>query len=84
MVRSRFKDLGLSDKDGKITLSDGSIASIGIDGHGNIRDAKDSSKLTGDRKGSKLNAWDIDYTNDLDYTAGMGGVTLSRLLNRCW
>lgn len=81
MVRSRFKDLGLSDKDGKITLSDGSIASIGIDGHGNIRDAKDSSKLTGDRKGSKLNAWDIDYTNDLDYTAGMGGVTLSRLLN---
>lgn len=77
-VRSVFNKLGLSDKNGVVTLADGSKASIGIDGHGNQRSAFDSSKVQ-NYKGKKLNAWDVDYTNDLDYAAGMGGIALSRI-----
>jgi len=79
-VRNRFVELGLSDKDGKFTLPDGTQVSIGVDGHGGYHDATNPDALTGERKGKKqLNAWDIDYTNDLDYSAGMAGIALSRI-----
>lgn len=73
---------GLADKEYKITLADGSKFDIGVDGHGQQFDARDPSKLVDKgRVGKKLNAWDIDYTNDLDYAAGMAGTSLSRLLH---
>lgn len=82
-VRSRFKEVGLIGKDNwNITLADGSTFDIGVDGHGGKHSIKDPSKLVGsDSKRGDLNAWDTDYTNDLDYTAGMGGNTLSRLIS---
>lgn len=79
-VRNNFVKLGLTDKDGKLTLADGTLASIGIDGHGNMREWTDKSKVAkGSNPDKKLNAWDIDYTNDLDFTSGMMGISLSRL-----
>ena len=71
---------GLANKDYQVTLADGTKYDIGVDGHGQQFEAKDPSKLV-NRKSGKLNAWDIDYTNDLDFASGMGGTSLSRLLH---
>lgn len=85
-VRSYFKDkLKLTDENYNITLPDGSVQNIGVDGRGGLRDWKYADKIVpnDERKGAadrKLNAYDIDYTNDLDYFAGMGGVSLARIL----
>lgn len=79
-VRSAFMASGFIGDDYQVTLADGSKFDIGVDGHGQQHSVSDPSKLVGDDKNRTLNAWDIDYTNDLDYSAGMGGIALSRLL----
>jgi hypothetical protein len=83
-VRNFYHKNGLMDKNHKVTLADGSEADIGIDGGGDRHQAANLDLLTDNhkvrRKDGKLNAYDIDYTNDLDYASGMAGVTLSRLL----
>lgn len=66
-VRSRFQDIGLIGKDYNVTLADGSTYDIGVDGRGNMR---------GDRY-----AYDVDYENDLAFSAAMGGIALSRLVS---
>lgn len=82
-VRSVFQNVGLADKDYNLTLADGSKFNVGIDGHGAQHGVTNPDALSPDQKGKvdKLNAWDLDYTNDLDYASGLGGITLSRLLN---
>lgn len=65
-VRGTFKDSGLLDSKYNVTLADGSKFNVGVDGKGGMR---------GD-----LHSYDTDFSNDLDYTAGMGGITLSRLI----
>jgi len=77
-IRSHFKEMGLVDGDYKVALPDGSIANLGIDGHGGQHDATNPDLI--DRKQKKLNAWDLDYTNDLDYVSGMAGIGLARML----
>lgn len=77
-VRSAFQRTGLADGNFQVKLADGSTADIGTDGHGGYHDARDPSKIA--NGGKKLQAWDIDYSNDLDYVSGMGGTTLSRLI----
>lgn len=81
-VRSVFQKNGLSNSQYKVTLADGTQADIGIDGHGGQHEVTNKDLLTNEHKNiGKLNSWDIDYTNDLDYAAGMGGIALSRLIN---
>lgn len=85
VVRDIFKSNGVIGKDYKVSLADGTSVDIGMDGHGGKHSARDTSKLVGKEAGraskeSGLNAWDIDYTNDLDYASGMGGIALSRLI----
>lgn len=67
-----------------LTLPDGTQVDLGVDGRGNQHTVKDPGMLTdehGDRKGSnKLNYWDTDYTNDLDFFTGSAGITLSTML----
>lgn len=75
-VRKQFKKIGLVDNKFKVTLPDGSVGDLGIDGKGGRRLAKDPAKLVENRK---LYAYDIDYTNDLDYLSGMAGIALARL-----
>ena len=81
-VRGVIKKSGLADSDYNVTLADGSKASIGIDGHGGYHEARYSDQINWKEggKNGKLQSFDIDYTNDLDYASGMGGMTLSRLL----
>lgn len=83
-VRRFFSATGLTGKDNTIKLADGTIADLGIDGHGGKHDFKYGDKIASadsSRQGTgTLNAYDTDYTNDLDYFSGTAGITLSRLL----
>lgn len=80
MVRQRFSENGAVDKDFQFTLADGSKASIGVDGDQGRHAFTDPSKAVAGKDVSHLNSYDTDYTNDLDYTAALGGITLSRLM----
>lgn len=79
-VRSVYKNNGFVNDNWQISLADGSVADIGVDGHGGQHEAKNPGKLVGDNPQSSLKAYDIDYTNDMDYAAGMTGMSLNRLL----
>lgn len=80
-MRSVLKDSGLADKNYQVTLADGTLADVGIDGHGGRHGITNRDLLTEQHKSYKdLSSYDVDYTNDLDYASSMGGVTLSRLL----
>lgn len=79
-MRGLLKKNGLADDDYNITLADGSKFDIGVDGSGGYHEARNPDQMVGDRKGKKLSAYDLDYTNDLDYASGMSGIALSRLL----
>lgn len=82
-VRGRFQQVGLTDKDNNVTLADGSKVNLGIDGHGGQHSVTNPGQLISADKGragtNKLNAWDTDYTNDLDYVASMGGIAFARI-----
>jgi hypothetical protein len=82
-VRGTLKKVGLVDDNFEITLSNGVKANLGIDGGGDKHTITNPSLLAEDHKGKirELSAYDVDYTNDLDYAASMGGITLSRLLS---
>lgn len=85
-VRKRFKEVGLTSElagdSFTIALPDGSVANIGVDGHGGEHEIKNRALLTKEHEGrEKLNAYDTDYTNDLDYTAALGGIALSRIIS---
>lgn len=79
-VRGYFKEGGLIDENNKINNADGSSIDVGVDGHGGQHTVRDPSKLTEhDKNLKKLSAYDVDYTNDMDYTAALGGIALARL-----
>lgn len=80
-VRSTLKDSGLFGKDYKTKLADGTIADFGVDGHGDMHTFKNADKIVGkDGRGENgLHAYDIDYTNDLDFFSGMAGMTLATM-----
>ena len=82
-IRTQFQRNGLVDNEYNMTLADGSKFNLGMDGRGGKHAITNPDKLAEGHKGKikELNSYDIDYTNDLDYMAGMGGVTLSRLLS---
>lgn len=81
-VRAQFHKLGAVDDTISFRLPDGTIASAGQDGLEGRHLPKDLSKVPeGQVVKKELDAWDADYTNDLDYTAAMGGVALSRMVS---
>lgn len=80
-MRSLYQKIGISNDKHQVSLADGTLVDIGIDGHGGKHSVTNRDLLVGDHKKLKdLNAWDVDYTNDLDYSTSMGGVALSRIL----
>lgn len=79
-ARDKVRDVGISSQDHKVTLADGSTFDIGIDGHGGQHDFRFPEKLPEGATKRKLNAWDVDYSNDLDYSAAMGAGALTRML----
>lgn len=78
-VRGFWEKQGFS-KDHKVTLADGSQFDVGVDGHGNQHEFAHPEKLPKGAENRTLSAYDVDYTNDLDYSAAIGATTLSRLL----
>lgn len=79
-VINAYKKAGLFDGDKTITYPDGSVWNFDSDaGQGQTHDWKDPSKAQGKIGERPLFNYEIDYTNDLDYVAGMAGISLSRL-----
>lgn len=88
-VRSDLESRGFFSKmEGShhVTLADGTQVNVGIDGTGGLHDITDASRLSDEHKGGnfgrdgRLHSYDVDYTNDLDYTANMCTGTLMRLI----
>lgn len=79
-----LKQRGYVTDQNTITLPDGTVVDLGIDGHGNLHTVKNANQLTKenqDRAGeNKLNYWDTDYTNDLDFFTGSSAITLTTML----
>lgn len=82
-VRGQFHQVGLVGKDDyMMALPDGATADFGVDGHGNKHSWSAPDKRMQAEKGrGDLYAYDIDYTNDMDFAAGMGGIALSRMIS---
>lgn len=82
-VRDFYQKNGLADKDYQVSLADGSTFDIGIDGSGGRHEVAHPELLTKQDAGRAkkgLSAYDVDYTNDLDYSSALAGISLSRLL----
>lgn len=80
--RSLLRKVGVADDKYEVKLADGAKFNIGLDAGGGHHSITDRSKLSPNQKGlQKLRAYDIDYTNDLDYASGMTGISLMRLLS---
>lgn len=79
-VRGAFKQIGLVDDQFQITLADGKKADLGTDGKGGKHEFRFPDKVPAGAEKRSLNAYDVDYTNDLDYAASMGAGALTRLL----
>jgi hypothetical protein len=75
--RKLFEDI--TDGNWKVTLSDGSLADIGTDGKGGQHEFRFPDKDP-NNVGRPLSAYDVDYTNDLDFSASMMTSALTRLV----
>lgn len=81
-IRSVFQKNGLADNKYQVSLSDGTKVDVGIDGGGGRHSWADKSRrVDGHSDKGDLHVWDIDYTNDMDFSSGMMGTTLSRLMS---
>lgn len=80
MVREGAQKTGLLNDKFQIQLADGSMADMGMDGKGGRHSFRFPEKIPAGAENRELNAYDVDYTNDLDYAASMGAMALSRLL----
>lgn len=83
-IRNFFQSIKATDSNDSVALGDGTRVSLGVDGHGEERPVSNPNLLTKEHKDQKierLHAYDIDYTNDLDFASGMAGVALSRVVS---
>lgn len=79
-VRALGVTNGLIDgKNWTVTNSDGTTADVGTDGHGGQHEFRFKDKDPNNINRS-LNAYDVDYTNDLDFTANMMTSALTRMM----
>lgn len=81
--RDQMRKLGVTNglvngSDFTVQLSDGTTADVGVDGHGGQHEFRDPSKSQGENR--SLNSYDVDYTNNLDYSANMMTSALSRMM----
>ena len=79
-ARNKLKDSGFVDSNYQLALPDGTSANLNLDGHEGTAQWRNPSRRV-DKEGERpLNAYETDYTNDLDFLSGMAGTTLSRIL----
>lgn len=83
IARDKVRELGqkinVIDKDFSVTLADGSKADVGADGKGEKHEFRFADKVPKGQEVRGLNSYDVDYTNDLDFTANMTTTALMRL-----
>lgn len=79
VVRKELKNSGFVDEDWQVTLANGMKANIGLDSKGGEHTFRDPTLLGKGEKNRTLRAYDVDYTNDLDYSANMMTNALMRL-----
>lgn len=77
-IRAIAKQSGLVNSDWKVTLADGSMADIGKDGNSEKHQFTNPDKVIGQVR--DLNPYDVDYTNDLDFSSNMMTSALTRLM----
>lgn len=74
------KNIGLMDEEYKVTLAASNTkADIGMDGHGGKHEFTNPDKSVDGKR--SLSAYDVDYTNDLDYSSNMMSSALVRLIS---
>jgi len=80
-VRKLGTQSGLINKDNwTVTLSDGSTADVGKDGNSKEgRMFRFQDKAVGENR--ELNPYDVDYTNDLDFSSNMMTNALTRMIS---
>jgi len=77
-MRGQIQSLGLTDQDHNLTLASGQKYNIA---QNKSREWFDPNGRRPDQTGvNKLNAWDVDYTRDLDGVMNVAGNALSMLL----
>lgn len=79
-VRKMGQERGLIGADFTVKLADGTTADVGMDGKGGKHAFTDPSKIPKNAENRELHAYDIDYTNDLDFSANLATSALTRLL----
>lgn len=80
-VRKYTQKIGLSDDKFNVTLADGSTSNIEIDGNGGLHQFKNPNMIPEGGENRDLKSYDVDYTNDLDFTANLGTNALVRLMS---
>lgn len=77
-IRELGTQSGLINKDDwTVTLSDGSTADVGKDGGAEKHKFRDPSRAVEDQE---LHPYDVDYTNDLDFSSNMMTNSLVRMM----
>jgi len=79
-ARKGFQQVGIIDENWEVTLADGSRVNAGLDKNDGQHEFADPSLIPVGNENRTLSAYDVDYTNDLDYTSSMMTSALSRLL----
>ena len=81
LVRKGMVNAGLFDKDYNVTLADGTKFYAGQDGSEGRHEFRNPGlAVEGGGKGRSLSAYDVDYTNDLDYSANLMTLSLMRIV----
>jgi hypothetical protein len=79
-ARKGFQQVGIIDENWEVTLADGSRVSAGLDKNDGQHEFADPSLIPVGNENRTLSAYDVDYTNDLDYTSSLMTSSLARLL----
>lgn len=79
-IRKGLIGAGVFDEGYNVTLADGSKVYAGFDNDDGQHDLRDPSQVPVGWETKKLSAYDVDYTNDLDFSAALMTGSLMRLL----
>lgn len=79
-IRSIGVQSGLINKDNyTVSLSDGTTADVGVDAKGGQHEFRNPDQSQGVNR--PLSSYDVDYTNDLDFTSNLMTNSLARMMS---
>lgn len=80
-MRRGFQKAGVINDKWEVLLADGSTFNVGLDKSDGLHEVRDKSRIVKDGEDRSLFAYDVDYTNDLDFSANMMTTALARMLS---